>query len=74
VDVGRTWFGMKDVTTATGCAVSRRSARILCESSRALLGLWWWWLARSEEDQRFAVASASAEAERDMSERFGYPR
>ena len=58
----RSFFGMKDVTTATGCAVSRRSARILWESSRALLC----WFARSEEeDQRLAVASASAE--RDMS-------
>jgi len=58
----RSFFGMKDVTTATGCAVSRRSARILWESSRALLC----WFARSkeEEDQRLAVASASAE--RDM--------
>lgn len=57
---GSRCFGMKDVTTATGCAVSRRSARILWESSRVLLC----WFARSEEDQRLAVASASAE--RDM--------
>lgn len=68
VDEREAWvrFGMKDVTTATGCAVSRRSARILWESSGALV-----LLARSEEDQRFGVASASAasESERDMAER-----
>ena len=66
VDEARVRFGMKDVTTATGCAVSRRSARIFWESSRALV-----LLARSEEDQRFGVASASAasETERDMAER-----
>lgn len=65
----RVRFGMKDVTTATGCAVSRRSARIFWESSRALL-----LLARSEEDQRFGVASASAasETERDMAKRLSY--
>ena len=40
-DVDEDEDGMKDVTTATGCAVSRRSARILCESSRTLLLLWW---------------------------------
>jgi hypothetical protein len=44
--------GMNDVTTATGCAISRRSARILWESPRTLL-------LRLEEGQRFAVASAS---------------
>lgn len=45
--------GMKDVTTATGCAISRRSARILWESPRTLPLL-------LEEGQRFAVPSASA--------------
>jgi hypothetical protein len=49
--------GMNDVTTATGCAISRRSARILWESPLLLV-------ARLEEDQRFAVASARAK--RDM--------
>lgn len=34
-DVGVGLFGMNEVTTATGCAVSRRSARILWERSRA---------------------------------------
>jgi hypothetical protein len=65
----RVRFGMKDVTTATGWAVSRRSARIFWESSGALV-----LLARSEEDQRFGVASASAasETERDMAERVGH--
>jgi hypothetical protein len=53
-------LGMNDVTTATGCAISRKSARILWESPRALLLL----AARLEEDRRFAVASASAK--RDM--------
>ena len=50
-------LGMNDVTTATGCAISRRSARILWESPRTLL-------LRLEEGQRFAVASASVK--RDM--------
>jgi hypothetical protein len=49
-------LGMNDVTTATGCAVSRRSARIFWESPRALILL----AARSKEDERFAVASATA--------------
>ena len=49
--------GMKDVTTATGCAISRRSARILWESQRTLPLL-------LEERERFAVPSASAK--RDM--------
>jgi len=54
--------GMKDVTTATGCAVSRRSARIFWERPRALILL----AARSkEEDQRFAVASATAKRDMD---------
>ena len=48
-------LGMNDVTTATGCAVSRRSARIFWESPRALILL----AARSKEDQRFVVASAT---------------
>ncbi len=47
--------GMNDVTTATGCAVSRRSARIFWESPRTLMLL----VARSKEDKRFAVVSAS---------------
>jgi hypothetical protein len=51
-------LGMNDVTTATGCAISRRSARILWEIPRTLL------VARLEEGQRFAVARASAK--RDM--------
>jgi hypothetical protein len=51
---GRGGLGMNDVTTATGCAVSRRSARIFWERPRALILL----AARSKEDQRFAVASA----------------
>jgi hypothetical protein len=50
-------LGMNDVTTATGCAVSRRSARIFWESPRALVLLA---AERSKEDQRFAVAVASA--------------
>lgn len=53
---GGATLGMNDVTTATGCAVSRRSARIFWESPRALILL----VARSKEDQRFAVASESA--------------
>ena len=57
--VGAT-LGMNDVTTATGCAVSRRSARIFWDRPRALILL----AARSKEDQRFAVASATAK--RDM--------
>lgn len=51
---GRATLGMNDVTTATGCAVSRRSARIFWDRARALILL----AARSKEDQRFAVASA----------------
>jgi len=43
------WGGMKDVTTATGCAVSRRRARSLSfklfEMSRALQdAVWWLWV------------------------------
>jgi hypothetical protein len=49
-------LGMNEVTTATGCAVSRRSARIFWESPRALILL----AARSKEDECFDVASASA--------------
>jgi hypothetical protein len=57
-------LGMNDVTTATGCAVSRRSARIFWERPRALILLL---AARSKEDQRFAaVAVASATAKRDI--------
>ena len=57
---GAEHVGMKDVTTATGCAISRRSARILWESPRTLLLP----VTRLEEGQRFAVPSASAT--RDM--------
>ena len=55
---------MNDVTTATGCAVSRRSARIFWESPRALMLL----AERSKEDERLAVAVAvaSATAKRDI--------
>jgi hypothetical protein len=53
---GSATLGMNDVTTATGCAVSRRSARIFWESPRALTLL----AARSKEDERFAVASTTA--------------
>src|SRR6266576_2414592 len=53
-------LGMNDVTTATGCAVSQRSAGIFWGRPRALI----WLAARSKEDQRFAVASAIAK--RDM--------
>ena len=49
-------LGMNEVTTATGCAVSRRSERIFWESPRALMLP----AARSKEDQRFAAASLSA--------------
>jgi len=59
-DRGGATLGMNDVTTATGCAVSRRRARIFWERPRALILL----AARSKEDQRFAVASATAR--RDM--------
>ena len=55
-------LGMNDVTTATGCAVSRRTARIFWDSPRALILL----AARSEEDQRFAVASATTNLKRDI--------
>ena len=56
-------LGMKDVTTATGWAISRRSARILWESTHA----WFkFLLARSEDDQHFVVEVASASAERDL--------
>ena len=48
--------GMSDVTTATGCAVSRRRARIFWERPRALILP----AAKSKEDRRFAVASATA--------------
>lgn len=57
---GGTTLGINDVTTATGCAVSLRSARIFWESPRALMLL----AARLKEDERFAVASATAK--RDM--------
>ena len=46
---------INDITIATGCAVSLRSARIW-ESRRALILP----AARSKEDERFAVASATA--------------
>jgi hypothetical protein len=52
--------GMNEVTTATGCAISRKSARILWESPRTFTLL----VVRLEEDRCFAVASASAK--RDM--------
>jgi hypothetical protein len=52
-------LGMNDVTTATGCAVSRRSARIFWESPRALILL----AAARSKDERFAVASATAKRE-----------
>lgn len=48
-------LGMNDVTTATGCAVSRRRARIFWERPRALMLL----AARSKEDRRFVGASAT---------------
>ena len=48
-------LGMNDVTTATGCAVSRRSARTFWESPRALILL----AVRSKEDQHFAVVNAT---------------
>jgi hypothetical protein len=68
--------GMNDVTTATDCAVSRRSARIFCERESLcplilpllLLLL----LAKSEEDEeknRFVVMGARASADRDMNKR-----
>ena len=50
-------FGMNDVTTATGCAISRKSARILWESPRTFSLL----VVRLEEDRR-----VSASARRDM--------
>lgn len=53
---GGATLGMNEVTTATGCAVSRRSARIFWERPRALMLL----AARSKEDRRFAVTSATA--------------
>lgn len=57
-DRGGATLGMNDVTTATGCAVSRRSGRIFWERPRALILL----AARSkEEDQRFALASATTD-------------
>jgi hypothetical protein len=59
---GGAMLGMNEVTTATGCAVSRRSARIFWERPRALILL----AARSKEDARFAVASATAK--RDIRE------
>jgi hypothetical protein len=56
---GGTTLGMNDVTTATGCAVSRRRARIFWERPRALILL----AAKSKEDRRFA---AIATAKQDM--------
>lgn len=50
-------FGMNDVTTATGCAISRKIARILWESPRTFSIL----VVRLEEDRR-----VSASARRDM--------
>ena len=58
---------MNDVTTATGCAVSRRIARIFWDSPRTLILL----AARSKEDQRFAVASATANLKPDIMQRPG---
>lgn len=59
--------GMSDVTTATGCAASRRSARILSEREYVFPSLMLLCpLARLEEDQRFAVMSVRAGADRDM--------
>ena len=58
---------INDVTIATGCAVSLRSERIW-ESRRALIFL----AARSKEDERFAVASATAKRDIIMQpKRFG---
>ena len=58
---------INDVTIATGCAVSLRSARIW-KSPRALILL----AAGSKEDERFAVASATAKRDIIMRpKRFG---
>ena len=51
-------LGMNDVTTATGCAVSRKSARTFWESPRALILLAVRHV-RPCQDQRFAVVSAT---------------
>jgi hypothetical protein len=59
---GGVTVGINDVTMATGCAVSRRSARIFWERPRTLALL----AARSKEDQRFAVASATAKQDMMM--------
>jgi len=50
--------GMSDVTTATGCAVSRRRARILWDKPCAFLQLLVLTRAAVDEDQRFVETTA----------------
>jgi hypothetical protein len=55
--------GIRDVTTATGCAVSRRRARILCDKPCTYLLL----LAPGEvEDQRFGELVAEIVSGRNI--------